>query len=206
MSSQLLSKSKDDFYFVAFTIICRDECWMLCKWNLKWVQDPSSRCVQCRTRDSQGSYLTRILDNMDHTPRNHKSNKRLAEICGNHAYMYCTAIRNAGADHTLYLPNIHRSWSCMTAKIFSDECGTLMLYKNVVDTQCAWGVARLSNKGRTELQRTAASWTTFSEAWWPTTSGRMCMHAAYRKVPPENRTHKAVEEAEDKAGMIPIKP
>ena len=30
------------------------------------------------------------------------------------------------------------------------------------------------------------------------------MHAAYKKVPPENRTHKAVAAADDNAGMAPI--
>ena len=32
------------------------------------------------------------------------------------------------------------------------------------------------------------------------------MHAAYRNVPPENKTHNAVEEADERAGMAPIRP
>lgn len=32
------------------------------------------------------------------------------------------------------------------------------------------------------------------------------MQAAYRNVPPENKTHNAVDEADDRAGIAPIKP
>lgn len=32
------------------------------------------------------------------------------------------------------------------------------------------------------------------------------MHAAYRKVPAENKTHSAVDDGEARAGMAPIKP
>ncbi len=32
------------------------------------------------------------------------------------------------------------------------------------------------------------------------------MHAAYKNVPPENRTHSAVEDADDSAGTAPIRP
>ncbi len=31
------------------------------------------------------------------------------------------------------------------------------------------------------------------------------MHAAYRTVPPENNTHNAVEDAEERAGVAPIR-
>ena len=32
------------------------------------------------------------------------------------------------------------------------------------------------------------------------------MHAAYKNVPPENRTHRAVAAPDDRAGIAPIRP
>jgi len=57
-----------------------------------------------------------------------------------------------------------------------------------------------------EPHKTAPSCTMFSDASCPTISGKMCMHAAYKNVPPENRTHSAVEDADDSAGTAPIRP
>ena len=56
-----------------------------------------------------------------------------------------------------------------------------------------------------EPHKTAASCTMFSDVSGPTISGKMCMHAAYRNVPPENRTHSAVEDADESAGTAPIR-
>lgn len=72
--------------------------------------------------------------------------------------------------------------------------------------QCECGIASVNKSGRTEPHRTDASCTIFNEASCPTTSGKICMHAAYKNVPPENKTHRAVEDAEDRAGMAPIRP